>query len=242
VVIGQSGTGKTTGEAYAIASTIFAYGAFYTILAPHYPDKKQQSLGDRLGALASLEQVRIFNNPLRLDEYVNILDQEFEAYKSTGEGRAPHIIVVDEHALWKNSSNGGKDLLKYEEKIIYEGRKYEWYLHVTSKSPLAQDFGNSAVRDNFVTSLCYKVRKKQAQTYFQDAELVEMVQSIDRPGKAVYTGRDDVSQVLQIPNISQQDMQRVVELVKVQQANGPALYVPENPGKMAENVIQFRCP
>jgi len=213
VVIGQSGTGKTSGEAYSIASTMLSYGARYTILDPHYPDAKKESLGDRLGVLADLPHVTIHNNPMLLDEIVSGLDQEFEAYKASGVGHVPHIIVVDEHSLWKNSSSGGKDLLKFEEKIIYEGRKFGWYLHVTSKSPLAQDFGSSAVRDNFVTSLMYKVRKKQAQTYFQDANTVEMVQKCDKPGMAVYTDRQDVSEVLQVPLATESDMKIVYQKV-----------------------------
>jgi len=221
VVIGQSGTGKSFGEAYSIASTILSYGAFYTILDPHYPDKKKESVGDRLGALKGLDNIRILNNPYRLDEYAAQLTEEFETYMATGSGRNPHIIVVDEHSVWKNSTNGGKAWLKYEERIIYEGRKYGWYLHVTSKSPLAADFGSSAVRDGFATSLIYKVKKQQAQTYYKDTNLVEMVKACDKPGMAVYTGRDDKSRVLHIPRITQQDMSTVVALVK--QANGSSI-------------------
>jgi hypothetical protein len=230
VVIGQSGTGKTTGEAYSIASTILAYGAFYTILDPHYPDKKKESLGDRLGVLKGLENIRIFNNPCILDNITEQLDAEFELFKATGQGRTPHIIVVDEHALWKNSSNGGKELLKFEEKIIYEGRKYGWYLHVTSKSPLAQDFGTSAVRDNFVTSLVYKVRKKQAQTYFADTDLVELVQSCDKPGMAVYTDRHDKSQILSIPQINEHDMRQVYNIMKQSNGNDIIIHSQNHPG------------
>ena len=223
VVFGQSGTGKTTGEAYSIASTVLSYGAHYTILDPHYPDKNKESLGDRLGALTSLENIRIVNNPYRLDEYTAQLTGEFEAFLQTGTGKSPHIIVVDEHSVWKNASNGGKAWLKFEERIIYEGRKYGWYLHVTSKSPLAQDFGTSAVRDNFVTSLMYKVKKHQALTYYKDPELVEMVQACDKPGMAVYTDRQDVSQVVRIPMIQAEDMQTVVTMVR--QGNGQSIVI-----------------
>ena len=223
VVFGQSGTGKTTGEAYSIASTVLSYGAHYTILDPHYPDKNKESLGDRLGALTSLDNIRIVNNPYRLDEYTAQLTGEFEAFLQTGTGKSPHIIVVDEHSVWKNASNGGKAWLKFEERIIYEGRKYGWYLHVTSKSPLAQDFGTSAVRDNFVTSLMYKVKKHQALTYYKDPELVEMVQACDKPGMAVYTDRQDVSQVVRIPMIQAEDMQTVVTMVR--QGNGQSIVI-----------------
>jgi len=222
VVIGQSGTGKTTGEVYDVAQTIIAYNAYYTILDPHFPDKKKESLGDRLGTLRSLPNIRIFNNPLELDVITEQLDHEFEAYKASGQGHVPHIIVVDEHSLWKNSSTGGKEFLRFEEKIIYEGRKYDWYLHVTSKSALAQDFGTSAVRDNFVTSLLYKTKKGQAQTYFKDSELAELSQQCTKPGMAVYTDRANHSQIVQIPMIQQEDMQAVIKYV----GNGEPIQIP----------------
>lgn len=230
VVIGQSGTGKTTGEAYNIAQTILAYNARYTILDPHYPDKHGESLGDRLGALRSLPNIRIFNNPYNLDAVVEELDAEFEQYKLTGVGHVPHIIVVDEHALWKNATNGGKEFLRFEEKIIYQGRKYGWYLHVTSKSPLAQDFGSSAVRDNFVTSLLYKTKKQQSQTFFKDADLVELAQACDKPGMAVYTDRHDQSNVITVPYCDVQDMETVVKLI----GNGPPITTAKKPVETTE--------
>lgn len=218
IVIGQSGTGKTFGEAYGIAQTVLSYGAYYTILDPHYPDPKKESLGDRLGALTSLDNIEILNNPYILDEYTDRLTSDFEAIIKTGVGHTPHIIVVDEHSLWKSSTNGGKGWLKFEERVIYEGRKYGWYLHATSKSPLACDFGSSAVRDSFKTSLMYKVKKHQAATYFKDPELVELSQKCKRPGMAVYTDIQDVSQIVHVPRIQQEDMNTVASLVR--QANG----------------------
>jgi hypothetical protein len=158
-----------------------------------------------------------------LDSIIEELETEFEGVKRQAQqakaqgieppAMPPHIIVVDEHSLWKNSSTGGKDLLKFEEKVIYEGRKYEWYLHVTSKSPLAQDFGSSAVRDNFVTSLIYKVRKKQARTYFQDSDLVELVKQCDKPGMAVYTDKNENSEIVRVPKTTAADMATVFRMV-----------------------------
>jgi len=179
VVIGASGSGKTTGEAYNVSSAILTSGARHTIFDLHYPDRKKESLGDRLGALAHTEFVTIHNNPLLLDEAVENLDREFEEYKRTGQGHVPHIIVVDEHKAWISSTTGGADLLRFEEKIIFQGRKYDWYLHVTSKSALAEDFGKSAIRDNFVTSMLYRSKKHQAKTFFKDTDLTALLDVAD---------------------------------------------------------------
>jgi hypothetical protein len=213
VVIGASGSGKTSGEAFNVSSTILACGARYTILDPHYPDKKKESLGDRLGDLLHSGYITIYNNPLLLDEIIEQLDRDFEAYKHTGQGHTPHIIVVDEHKTWMSSSTGGQALLTFEEKIIFEGRKYEWYLHVTSKSALAQDFGSSAIRDNFVTSLLYRNKKHQAQTFFKDADQVALLNACRKEGQAVYTNRQGHSHLIQVPFCTADDMQSVAKLI-----------------------------
>ena len=238
VVIGQSGTGKTTGEAFAIAQTILAYNASYSILDPHYPDKRKESLGDRLGVLIHLPQVQIYSKPLLLDEIVLELDHGFEQHKESGIEKPAHIIVVDEHSLWKNSSNGGKDLLRFEEKIVYEGRKFGWYLHVTSKSPLAQDFGSSAIRDNFVTSLLYKTKKHQAQTFYKDSRQVEMVQSCKKPGQCVFTDSRDTSQVITVPFCTSQDMYSVAQKV----GNGSPIIVESTPVSAPVTVSHTHTP
>lgn len=216
VVIGASGSGKTTGEAFSIGSTILAYRARFSIFDPHYPDKKKESLGDRMGDLLRSGYITIHNNPLLLDEIVEGLDLAFEDYKRTGQGHMPHIIVVDEHKTWMSSSTGGTDLLAFEEKIIFEGRKYEWYLHVTSKSALAQDFGSSAIRDNFTTSMLYRSKKHQAQTFFKNPELSALLASCRKEGQAVYTDRKSVSSLISVPLCTEYDMQTVARLV----ANG----------------------
>jgi len=213
VIIGKSGSGKTSGEAYKIASSILAYGAAHTILDPHYPDRKQESLGDRLGPLVDLPNVRIFSNPLSLSDIVAQLTQEFETHKSMDSGPAPHIIVIDEQKVWISSTNGGKELLDFEEKMIYEGRKYGWYLHCTSKSGKAEAFGSTAVRDNFVTSLVYKTKDLQAKTFYKDRSVSDLVKQCKKPGQAVFTDITDFSQVVQVPFCAVEDMQTVYKMV-----------------------------
>lgn len=224
VVIGASGSGKTTGEAYTISSAILACGARHTVFDLHYPDKKRESLGDRLGTLLQSGYITIYNNPLLLDEIIERLDQEFEDYKRTGRGYVPHILVVDEHKAWISSSVGGTDLLRFEEKIIFQGRKYDWYLHVTSKSALSEDFGSSAVRDNFVTSLLYRTKKHQAKTFFKDAEVTSLLDGCKKEGQAVYTDRKGTSNIIQVPFCTLNEMQTVARMV----ANGGNVARPGN--------------
>jgi len=216
VVIGTPGSGKTSGEAYSIAQALIAYMPRYTILDPHYPDKRRESLVDRLGKLAELPTFRVYNNPAVVGDVVRELDAKFEAHKEDGDGDTPHIIVVDEHQLWKSSSNGGPELLKFEEKMIFEGRKFGWYLHITSKSPLAQDFGSSAIRDNFVTSLMYRAKRHQARTFYKDNEVTELISQCKKPGQAVYMDIESNAHVVSIPYCTIEDM----DVVYKQVANG----------------------
>jgi len=208
VIIGLSGFGKTTFLAYNIASAVYAYQATFDVLDLHYPHP--ESLGATLGALVDTPYITILDNPMFLPDLIQAYHHELQRRLSAPTRHyTPRILVVDEHERWSKNS----ELVKLETKIVNEGRKVGMYLYLTSKSAKADKIGDSALRDNCVTSYVFKTKPQNARTFYQDKEKEQLVKELKAPGEAVFTNVRDDSCVLKVPYARLEDMHTVYDLV-----------------------------
>ena len=209
IVIGLSGFGKTTFLAYIISSSALAEGAFFDVLDAHYPS--QESLGAALGPLSKTPYVQVLDNTFYLPEVIRSYRNELSQRLSQSNGHfTPRILVVDEHERWSKSS---QDLVKLEMDIVNEGRKVQMYIFLSSKSAKADKVGDSALRDNMVTSYVFKTKKHNARTFFKDPDKEQLVKELREPGEAIFTNRLDQSVIIKVPFATRHDMSRVYDLM-----------------------------
>jgi hypothetical protein len=216
VAIGMSGGGKTNFLAFLVGQSVLAERAYFDILDVHYPSP--ESLGASLGALRNTPFVRVNYNafllPGLLAEWEKELDRRLANPKAVF---TPYVIVVDEHERWVKKDG----FVAFETRVVNEGRKVKIYLFVTSKSAKADKIGDSALRDNCVTSYCFQTKTHNARTFFKDEEKVKLVKQLRAPGDAIYTNRKDESFVVGLPFAEPEDMEMICEQLKV--ANGQNL-------------------
>jgi DNA-binding transcriptional regulator YiaG len=209
IVIGLSGYGKTTFLGFVIASSVIAEEARFDILDLHYP--AAESLGATLGKLKESPYIRIISNPFELPELLSELRAEMaQRLKTPNQKHTPRILVVDEHERWSKHSN---DLVSYEIDCVNEGRKVGMFLFITSKSAKGDKIGDTALRDNCVTSYVFKTKPQNARTFFKDRDKERLVNQIKQPGQAVFTNRYDDSHLVKIPMTSPGDMLTVCDLM-----------------------------
>jgi len=113
-------------------------------------------------------------------------------------------LVIDENERWIAHSSR---LIKYESRIVEEGRKVGMYLFITSKSAKAQKVGDTALRDGCVSSYVFKSKPKVAQTFLQDKDKVQLVKALKRPGEALFVNASDEAKIVTLPLATPYDMQ-----------------------------------
>lgn len=214
IVIGLSGFGKTTFLGFVIASSVIAEQAHFDILDLHYP--ADESLGVTLGKLTETPYVRILSNPFELPDLLSELRSEMSKRLKTPKAtHRPRILVVDEHERWSKHS---ADLVRYELDCVNEGRKVGMFLFLTSKSAKGDKIGDTALRDNCVTSYLFKTKPQNAHTFYHDGEKERLARQLKEPGQAVFTNRFDDSYLVRIPPTSPGDMLTVCDLVRQAQS------------------------
>ncbi len=214
IVIGLSGFGKTTFLGFVIASSVIAEEARFDILDLHFP--AAESLGATLGKLKDSPFIRIISNPFELPELLSELRSEMSKRLKTPKAtHRPRILVVDEHERWSKHSPG---LVSYELDCVNEGRKVGMFLFLTSKSAKGDKIGDTALRDNCVTSYLFKTKPQNAHTFYHDGEKERLARQLKEPGQAVFTNRFDDSYLVRIPPTSSGDMLTVCDLVRQAQS------------------------
>ena len=207
ILIGLSGFGKTTCLAYLIGASMLAEQARFTVLDRHYP--APESLGAALGALVRHRGVTLVSNPFLVEEPLTAVEQTLDARLASGNTAFPPLVlVVDEHERWATHV---ARLVALELRIINEGRKVKVYLFLTSKSANADKIGDSALRDNMVTSYVFKTKPHNARTFFKDREKAALLGQVTDVGEAIFTNRKDESCVVKLPLATPEDMQIVAE-------------------------------
>lgn len=207
ILIGLSGFGKTTCLAYLIGASMLAEQARCTVLDLHYP--APESLGAALGPLAGHPALTLVSNPFALDDPLAAVEQTLDARLASGRQTFPPLVlVVDEHERW--AAHVAR-LVALELRIINEGRKVRVYLFLTSKSAKADKIGDSALRDNMVTSYVFKTKTHNARTFFKDREKEALLGQVTDVGEAIFTNRRDESRVVKLPYATPGDMQTVAE-------------------------------
>jgi hypothetical protein len=186
---------------------MLAEGAQFTVLDLHYP--APESLGAALGPLAAHRGVTLVSNPCLLEEPLTEVEQMLDARLASGhQDFPPLVLVVDEHERWASHVSR---LVALELRIINEGRKVKVYLFLTSKSAKADKIGDSALRDNMVTSYVFKTKVHNARTFFKDRAKEALLGQVTDVGEAIFTNRKDESCVVKLPYASPDDMQTVAE-------------------------------
>jgi hypothetical protein len=94
------------------------------------------------------------------------------------------------------------------------------YLFLTSKSAKADKIGDSALRDNMVTSFVFKTKVHNARTFFKDTEKERLLKALRNPGDAIFTNRRDDSVVLTLPLATRRDMTTIARMVGSQDLKG----------------------
>jgi hypothetical protein len=186
---------------------MLAEQARFTVLDLHYP--APESLGAALGPLVGHSAVTLVSNPFTLGDPLDAVEQTLDArLASDSTDVPPLVLVVDEHERWAKHV---ARLVALELRIINEGRKVKVYLFLTSKSAKADKIGDSALRDNMVTSYVFKTKTHNARTFFKDREKEALLGQVTDVGEAIFTNRKDESCVVKLPFASAEDMQTVAD-------------------------------
>jgi hypothetical protein len=235
ITIGLSGAGKSTYICYLIACSILLERAQVVMLDFHYP--APESLGYMLDSLIDAGYVHLESNPSMVNDLLSTVEQELDRRLSVpAEAQRPFILCVDEHERWAVNQK----LIDLEIRLVNEGRKVKMYLFITSKSAKADKIGDSALRDNMITSFVFATKKANARTFFKDEDKVKLLKQVTPPGEAIYTNRRDESIILQTPLATRDDIVMVANMLEPvvvnRQVNTSSVNLPVNQGVNPANM------
>lgn len=206
---GLPGTGKTTSQRFFACQTAL-HGARFVVCDPHY-GSSDDSLGSTLEELSVCFECNIASEEHAILEAVRYVDSVGKARKTNG-NRQPLILWIDETTALLNSRQVGGELAMLMEEVARQYRKFGVYLSASGQNWLAsRSGGDSALRDSFASSLVHRMRRNQARLLVpsDDAKKAERLET----GQAILYRTSGQSEIVRIPNTTQQDVIRVAGLV-----------------------------
>ena len=205
-IAGMSGSGKSSTIRLLMAESLLtgAVARFY-VIDPHYPHP--ESLLASLGALRDAPQVVTPATPLDTVAMLDEIHARIDARIACQEPSEPLLVVViDELPVVVKTLPRAAELV---ERIGMESRKAGVYGMFSAQSWNGDKTGGTTARDNLTALLVHKMKRKQAQTLLQDADLTRQVLRL-QPGQVLFSPTRGEPEVLTVPFCAVEDMPQVV--------------------------------
>ena len=205
-IAGLSGYGKTNTMRLLIAESLLtgAVDRFY-VLDPHYPHPK--SLLASLGDLKASPRIRYAENPLDTPDLLAELHDTIDRRLALKEPSTPIICLVVDELIQTVKKH--PQIAEIVERIGTESRKAGVYGMFAAQSWNADRTGGTTARDNLTALFVHRMKRKQAQTLLQDADLTRLVTQLDK-GQVLFAPVADAAQILTVPFCAVEDMPQVV--------------------------------
>ena len=205
-IAGMSGSGKSSTIRFIMSESLLtgAVGRFF-VIDPHYPHP--ESLLASLGDLKDAPQVQYAENPLDTAAMIDEIHTRIDARIACNEPSEPLlVVVVDELPVVVKKFPRIAELI---ERIGMESRKAGVYGIFSAQSWNGDKTGGTTARDNLTALLVHKMKRKQAHTLLQDAELTRQVLRL-QPGQVLFSPTRGEPEVLTVPFCAVDDMPQVV--------------------------------
>ena len=205
-IAGMSGSGKSSTIRFIMSESLLtgAVGRFF-VIDPHYPHP--ESLLASLGDLKDAPQVQYAENPLDTAAMIDEIHTRIDARIACNEPSEPLlVVVVDELPVIVKKFPRIAELI---ERIGMESRKAGVYGIFSAQSWNGDKTGGTTARDNLTALLVHKMKRKQAHTLLQDAELTRQVLRL-QPGQVLFSPTRGEPEVLTVPFCAVDDMPQVV--------------------------------
>jgi hypothetical protein len=209
LVGGMPGTGKTTTQRF-FASQVALHGALFVVVDPHL-GAADDSLGATLAPLASC-----YLQPAASDDKAIL--RAVRTVASIGEARIkgrdtstrPVLLWLDEATTLLGHSKIGPELATLLEQIAQQYRKRGVFACCSGQIWTAAR-SSSELRDSFASAIVHRMKRNQARLLLptDDAQKVERLEA----GQAVLWRTNGASTVVQIPQTTAVDVQRVAGLL-----------------------------
>ena len=239
-IAGMSGSGKSSTIRLIMSESLLtgAVGAFY-VIDPHYPHL--ESLLASLGELKDAPQVRYCENPIDTAAMIAEIHAAIDRRLAGNEASTPLlVVVVDELPVVVKKFPKIADLI---ERVGMESRKAGVYGMFSAQSWNGDKTGGTTARDNLTALMVHRMKRKQAQTLLQDADLTRQVLRL-QPGQVLFSPTKGDPDLLTVPYCTLADMSSVVSVLKsaticadVDRSDGERENVLDDSGA-AENVSQ----
>ena len=205
-IAGMSGSGKSSTIRLLMAESLLtgAVARFY-VIDPHYPHP--DSLLASLGALRDAPQVVTPATPLDTVAMLDEINARIDARLAGHEPSTPLLVVViDELPVVVKTLPRVAALV---ERIGMESRKAGVYGMFSAQSWNGDKTGGTTARDNLTALIVHKMKRKQAHTLLQDADLTRQVLRL-QPGQVLFSPTRGEPEVLTVPYCAAEDMPPVV--------------------------------
>ena len=205
-IAGLSGYGKTNTMRLLIAESLLtgAVDRFF-IIDPHYPHPK--SLLASLGDLKASPRIRYAENPLDTPDLLAELHETIDRRLAGSEPSTPIICLVVDELIQTVKKH--PQIAEIVERIGTESRKAGVYGMFAAQSWNADRTGGTTARDNLTALFVHRMKRKQAQTLLQDADLTRLVTQLDK-GQVLFAPVADAAQILTVPFCAVEDMREVI--------------------------------
>ena len=205
-IAGLSGYGKTNTMRLLIAESLLtgAVERFY-VLDPHYPHPK--SLLASLGELKTSPRIRYAENPLETPELLAELHSTIDRRLAGKEPSTPIICLVVDELIQTVKKH--PQIAEIVERIGTESRKAGVYGMFAAHTWNGDRTGGTTARDNLTALFVHRMKRKQAQTLLQDADLTRLVTRLDK-GQVLFAPVADNAQILTVPFCRLEDMREVI--------------------------------
>ena len=205
-IAGLSGYGKTNTMRLLIAESLLtgAVDRFF-IIDPHYPHPK--SLLASLGDLKASPRIRYAENPLDTPDLLAELHETIDRRLAGSEPSTPIICLVVDELIQTVKKH--PQIAEIVERIGTESRKAGVYGMFAAQSWNGDRTGGTTARDNLTALFVHRMKRKQAQTLLQDADLTRLVTRLDK-GQVLFAPVADNAQILTVPYCRLEDMREVI--------------------------------
>lgn len=209
-IAGKQGSGKTNTLRFLLVQGLLQ-GVETWILDPHKNHKE--------GLVRSLGEVSQFVhvvNPFDVQMFFDGLNQRINRRLQGEEESHPCLLVIEELASLSHSS-AMPDVLQVLQRFTEETRKVQMFGLFSSQKWNSRRFQQSAeIRQCLNSSYIHKTKMSQADLLLEDRENARRVQRLQRPGQAVFVSDYGDPQVVDIPLVTEYDLQALVERLQPQ--------------------------
>jgi hypothetical protein len=209
LVGGLPGTGKTTTQRY-FAAQVALHGARFVVVDPHL-GAADDSLGATLAPLEARYLTPAASDAADILRAVRLVASIGERrIQGQDDSRTPILLWLDEATTLLGHSRIGPELAQLLEQIAQQYRKRGVYACCSGQIWTAAR-ATSELRDSFASAIVHRMKRAQARLILptDDAQRVERLEK----GQAVLWRTSGASTVIQVPNTTSADVQRVAAML-----------------------------